>query len=647
MNKLYKFLIAGVLFSCSSHYSPEIEEVLKQAGDNRGELEKVLTHYGKNSADSLKLRAAEFLIVNMPGHYSYDGPDILSYYKEIDPVLVSRENPHVKKDSIEKIAQKYPGLNSKTIEDIRIVTAGFLIRNIEQSFEAWEKPRARHLNFRQFCEYLLPYKCTELQQMDAWRYTLSIRFGTDALRMPHNDETSASTYHLACMINAEIRRSVTPFSKYLFKQEFAGYDFLNASSIYKIPFGLCPDYVALGVSVLRSHGIPVVAEETPLWGRQDTGHSWYTILNNNGDNCISGYDISTNFGSVFFPTRDVPKVYRQTYAQNPFVTEYLKKTAYIHPSINLFKQDVTDEYIATTDVEIPVFKYRKKDSYAYIALFNGREWETVDVGTVKDGKAKFRKMGRNLLYLVLVYSGNEITPVSHPFILKRNGELNYIVPDTDTAKSIKIHRKYPTTLHVANMHNRMINGKIQAANSIDFKDSVTLYTITSPDYPAPVILPDSGEFRYWRYLPPKGAYGNIAELQFFKAGKDEKETGEIIGAPGRPGMDKDKAFDSDWFTFYDSHAYEPWVGMDFGTAVRIEKVSCIPCSDDNNIHAGDEYELRYWNRTRWESLGKKIADGNVLRYDNAPDNALFWLRNLSRGKQERIFTYENGKQVFW
>ena len=51
-------------------YSPEINRVLFMAGKNRGELEKVLKHYSQNPADSLKLKAAEFLIINMPGKYS-------------------------------------------------------------------------------------------------------------------------------------------------------------------------------------------------------------------------------------------------------------------------------------------------------------------------------------------------------------------------------------------------------------------------------------------------------------------------------------------------------------------------------------------------------------------------------------------------
>jgi hypothetical protein len=64
--------------------------------------------------------------------------------------------------------------------------------------------------------------------------------------------------------------------------------------------------------------------------------------------------------------------------------------------------------------------------------------------------------------------------------------------------------------------------------------------------------------------------------------------------------------------------------------------------------AGDEYELFYWSQSGWTSLGSQIGDSTgELIYENCPTNALFWLRNHTRGKEERIFTYENGKQVFY
>jgi hypothetical protein len=57
--------VSALLISCNR--SSLLEQSL--AGDNRAELEKVLAHYAQNPADSLKYRAAVFLIGNMAGYY--------------------------------------------------------------------------------------------------------------------------------------------------------------------------------------------------------------------------------------------------------------------------------------------------------------------------------------------------------------------------------------------------------------------------------------------------------------------------------------------------------------------------------------------------------------------------------------------------
>ncbi len=72
-----------------------------------------------------------------------------------------------------------------------------------------------------------------------------------------------------------------------------------------------------------------------------------------------------------------------------------------------------------------------------------------------------------------------------------------------------------------------------------------------------------------------------------------------------------------------------------------------PFFDSNNIKIGDNYELFFWNGSFWESLGKQNANDAVLVYQKTPLNALFLLKNLDRGNQERIFTYENNKQIWW
>ncbi|MDR0712503.1 MAG: hypothetical protein LBF67_09215, partial [Prevotellaceae bacterium] len=77
------------------------------------------------------------------------------------------------------------------------------------------------------------------------------------------------------------------------------------------------------------------------------------------------------------------------------------------------------------------------------------------------------------------------------------------------------------------------------------------------------------------------------------------------------------------------------------------RILYAPKSDGNAVTWGDEYELSFWDKDRWASLGKKKADNIYISFDNCPAGALFLLHNHTRGVEDRIFTYENGKQVFW
>ena len=117
---------------------------------------------------------------------------------------------------------------------------------------------------------------------------------------------------------------------------------------------------------------------------------------------------------------------------------------------------------------------------------------------------------------------------------------------------------------------------------------------------------------------------------------------------GNPGHTKDKAFDGDLLTFFDAPvSSEAWTGMDFGKPVDIGRFVFTGRGDGNSIDIGDWYELLYWKEGGWHSAGKRKAETVHLLYEDMPRGALYWLRDLSKGKEERIFSYEDGKQVWW
>lgn len=89
MYRILLYIISvTVLFLCSCKMQTAetgVEEALSKAGGNRKELFQVIRHY-QDSGDSLKLKAALFLIENMADKYYLTGNLINEFYTFIDSV---------------------------------------------------------------------------------------------------------------------------------------------------------------------------------------------------------------------------------------------------------------------------------------------------------------------------------------------------------------------------------------------------------------------------------------------------------------------------------------------------------------------------------------------------------------------------------
>jgi hypothetical protein len=80
-----------------------------------------------------------------------------------------------------------------------------------------------------------------------------------------------------------------------------------------------------------------------------------------------------------------------------------------------------------------------KDKYVYIASAvrdDSNPWQIVDFGIVKNGKASFHDMGREVLYTVMGYDGNSLIQITDPFILHKDQRIEYINGDTISSPSL-------------------------------------------------------------------------------------------------------------------------------------------------------------------------------------------------------------------
>ena len=148
MNRNFKYTLVIVLVimligkviinSFRKENVTSLETVLQVAGENRQELEKVLRYYKKNSSDSLKYKAACFLIENIP-FYTYSDGEQLENYKSYYTWLKKSKGktPQQVVDSIKKIYGPMKEPSKK--RDIMEIDSAYLCHNIDWAFKVWQE----------------------------------------------------------------------------------------------------------------------------------------------------------------------------------------------------------------------------------------------------------------------------------------------------------------------------------------------------------------------------------------------------------------------------------------------------------------------------------------------------------------------------
>lgn len=653
---VFLWIILSIVFiSCNPKTvkpSNRLTQALSMAGENRSELEKVLAYYEN---DLLKYRAAVFLIENMPYHYSYkDTAYINAYYNELDSVFTITQNAENElKDSLfKKVKEKYPGDGLIRVSDVTIITSAFLIDNIERAFTHWQtEPWAAHLGFEEFCEYLLPYKVCETQILENWRLYFSDIAAMNLDKMAYCKPFKNSVVKACEFVNLELRDTVKPRVS-IYTGVPSEIIVRRMSTLSKAPLGTCEDYTHLAAVVMRAKGIPVAVDFTPQWPFRSFGHYWDVLFNNNNKNIV----VEGCIGKPGMPHMDdhiMAKVYRTTYSVNREIERINVEDRHV-PDVfqNVFMKDVTREYMMAVDVKMKVTP-PSQSKYIYLSVFDNKNWVPVCWGKMSLGSARFKDVGQDILYLPVSMSDyGKMTAVADPVIVGRNGEITHVRVDTVNRQTMTLSRKYPVFPHVYDVMHRVLGGQIQASNHADFKDFVVYHTINKYGTTAEdVVLKNTGEYRYWCYFSPKGGNCNMAELQFFEKDSTNPIRGKVIGTLGSYWKDgkneKESAFDGDALTFFDAPYGDSRVGMDFGKPVAINRMYYLPRNDGNCIEPGNDYELVYWADNSWQSLGKQKATSSRLIFENCPTNGLYLLHNQTKGREERIFTYENGNQVWW
>ena len=393
MKRFYTYITLCLLFLSCSDKNNELELALHYAGANRAELEKVLRHY---EGDSLKHRAAVFLIENMPYHFGYD-------------------------------------LNNQQIADCRTLTADYLIENIELAFQVREKAWNRDIPFADFCRYVLPYRC--LYEMPS-----GMRRQLMETYLPRLDSLQPESI-------AEAARIIHAQFHLTFLEGAAPKHYPSVEEIYRTRTGKCDGMLLLSTHILRAVGIPATIDYTQ-WSHRDGSHFWGNVLNNDGEflpyapeNEPPG-ELKEHLTHAFVTP---PVVYRYEFAPygNPV---YPETDNYRTPLKNPLLRLVTTEYMAPNtpiqvDCDVPVGNGK---GLVYLCNYNNRQWRPLLIGE-RDGKrCAFPEVVVDDIFIVAEEdrdNSGTLRYVTHPFHVDSCGEIHKFRSNADESVSLFIPKQ--------------------------------------------------------------------------------------------------------------------------------------------------------------------------------------------------------------
>lgn len=428
---LMTFLYVSV-FAQAGAYPQPVVEALEAAGENRGELEKVLSHYS-SGGDSLKLEAAYYLIANMEGHgyVIYDMID--SAGAKVDFNVLDYSDYEALKAAVDTLESRHGELDFEKKEmmyDFNIITGEFLINQIDFAFAAWrQRPWSRDFSFEQFCEYILPYRGSN-EPLEDWRETFLEKYKDIATKMTDQSDPIEA----AALINDDVKSWFGFDPRFYYHPTDQG-----LSEMIENKLGRCEDMTNLAIYAMRANGLAVTSDYTPYWANSGNNHAWNAIVTPDGK-VIPFMGAESNPGQYRLANK-LAKVYRKTFSiqmnnlvfqerKQEKIPRWLARKSYI---------DVTADYTDALDVTLE-FKREIPDSVdiAYLCVFNTGEWKPIHWGKIENGSATFTDMGRDIAYLPALYINEEIMPFGSPFILDIDGILAELEPDDSNKQPVQL-----------------------------------------------------------------------------------------------------------------------------------------------------------------------------------------------------------------
>ena len=642
---LYLFCNSGC-----NNVPKRVSSALDQAGNNRAELERVICHY-RDLGDHQKLQAAYFLIENMPGKYGIHYSDV-DYYAGLSIAIDSFLKHDPCPEFLDRFVADYHRNNanlpaSQHVMDFDVITADFLIKNIDLAFRVWrEKPWAQHLDFDEFCDWILPYRILN-EPLQPWRSLMhnELEYLEDSLIILSDPK------EIGLLINNVIA------GKFHFSNQLGFMPILGGVDLWNVHAGLCEHRYVLITMAMRSMGIPVMMDFTFQYPSYPGNHSWTVLLDNdsrikpfNGGEkeirfadpaeCPIGMDYYTAITTVF---------------RNHFryMNRSEKKLAGLPSNLrDEFIENVTGQYKGSIKGDFSVdLKNPGKSKEAVLFSF-GTGPNIIPVATTKArrNRVTFKDIGAPGVYIAGYTNGETIIHCTDPFNWDGEEIRKFYTPDPGDTETVILSRKYPVTWPMTEFVSGMIGATIQGSNCRNFSNSDTIFIIEKEiNCLTKIPVENNNLYKYFRYVSSDSEDIRISCIKLYKNGHTEPVTGEVYGFVSDYTTCDDYIFSNAFDNNLRSNFNAPrgsWVALEVGEPVKIESLRIMARNSQNIVEPGDTYELYYFDKG-WKSLGSRVADDYQLTYDNVPKEALLLLRNHTKGRQERIFAYNNHEQGWW
>lgn len=586
---------------------------LQSAKNNRKELEKVLRHYQKNPADSLKYKAACFLIENMP-FYSYSTSKQLENYKSYYAWLKKSRGQTAKQvaDSVKKVYGPLGEPEKK--HDIREVDSAYLCNNIEWAFKVWrEQPWGKNVSFETFCEYILPYRIED-ETLEYWREMYYEKYNSllDSLRMSDvldkEDPIVAAKY---------LRDRLLDKEHYFTSTSPALMGHIGPRYVQYIS-GSCREATDFGIYLFRSLGIPCGVDFVPMRSGVNAGHFWLVAWDKNQEAFAADFPkaFERQCENMWYKEENTAKVYRNTFCVNRKMYEEMRKyEEELYPFWRLPKfVDVTREYAYyyKKELKIPPSKiYREKcnGKIAYLCASKRDKWVPVAWTEYDVNNMTFRNIKKGMIMRIATYEEGVLHLVTDPFYVDPHTNELHFYSKHEEIQDVVLYSKYNIFKGEIHLRRRMLGGVFEGSNQPDFSEKDTLFMVQKvPGRLKTVVRSWSDKkYRYFRYFGAKNTYCNVAEVEFYECNDTSALKGSIIGTPLEDtdkGLNYYNVFDGKTKTSFNySRPSGGWSGLDMGRKVRVDRIVYTPRNRDNYIRPGDTFELLYCDK-EWKSMGK-------------------------------------------